>query len=196
MFGMYPLATTARLREVVSGPIPPMTDWRCRRMEVSMTEPILTLVERVELILIQHGITPRSDDEMVITNITCGAVGCKLRVGPADQMLRCLIALPLLVPPEQRPAMVELLCRINYNLFSGAFEMDMNDGELRFRNALPLIDGVPTDEQLTWLVFWSWGLVKRYSSALLDVLTGVCSAAEAIAKVEAGGVQLLLERPN
>lgn len=69
----------------------------------------------------------------------------------------------------------------------------MADGELRFRNALPLLDGTPTDAQLHWLVFWSWGLVKRYSVALVEVAVGACEPEVAVAKVEAGGVQLVLE---
>jgi hypothetical protein len=162
-----------------------------------MSEISLTLVERVELILVQNGITFRSDARKVTCNINCGAVTCRLRVAPAERMLRCLISLPLFVPKAQLSAMAEVLCRINYNLYSGAFEMDMTDGELRYRNALPLIDGIPTDEQLTWLVFWSWGLVKRYSPAMIEVLTGACSPETAIGKIEAQGTQRLLdERPN
>ena len=73
----------------------------------------------------------------------------------------------------------------------------MKDGELRFRNSLAVIDSVPTNEQLDWLVYWSWGFVKRYSMALLEVAVGACEPEVAVAKIEAGGVQLLLEeRPS
>jgi len=37
-----------------------------------------------------------------------------------------------------------------------------------------MIDAVPTDEQLDWLVFWSWSFAKRYCMALLEVAVGAC----------------------
>ena len=85
-------------------------------------------------------------------------------------MLRCLISFPIYVPDYQRLAVAEALCRINFSLFPGAMEMDMQDGELRFRNGLPILDSVPTQEQLNWLVFWSWGFAKLYAMVLLEAL--------------------------
>ena len=157
----------------------------------------LTLLERVELILAKDGIVPARDGEDLTTYISCGLVACNLRIAPTDGMLRLLISFPIFVPEHQRLAVAEALCRINLNLYSGAMEIDMADGELRFRNALPILDSVPTLEQLEWLVFWSWTFAKRYCMALMEVAVGACSPEVAVAKVEAGGVQLRLQgRPN
>lgn len=156
-----------------------------------MTE--LTLLERVDAILAQHGIISQPDGDDRTTYISCGPIGCRLRISQDDKMLRLLISFPLYIPDYQRLAMAEALCRINFSLFSGAMEMDMRDGELRFRNALPVLDSVPTQEQLDWLVFWSWGFAKRYAMALLEVAVGACEPEVAVAKVEAVGRQMLLE---
>jgi hypothetical protein len=153
----------------------------------------LTLMERVELILAKHGVTPRLDGQDVVSDIGCGTVGCKLRISPAHPMLRCLISFPVFVAEHQRLAMAETICRINHSMYSGALELDMEDGELRFRNAVPLLDTTPSDEQLDWLIFWSWGFMRRYCPALLDVAVGLCDPEVAIAKVEAEGAQMLLE---
>ncbi len=160
-----------------------------------------TLMERVEAILVQHNVVPETDGEDLTTYISCGVVACKLRIAPQDRTLRCLISFPIFVPKRHRPAMAEALCRINFSLYSGAMELDMNDGELRFRNALPLIDGVPTEEQLEWLVFWSWSFANRYCMALLEVAVGACEPEVAVGKVDALGMQLRLQegsggRPN
>ena len=156
-----------------------------------MTE--LTLLERVDAILAQHGIISEPDGEDRTTYISCGPVGCRLRISQDDKMLRCLISFPIYVPDNQRLAMAEALCRINFSLFSGAMEMDMRDGELRFRNGLPILDSVPTQALLDWLVFWSWSFAKRYAMALLEVAVGACEPEVAVAKIEAVGRQMLLE---
>ena len=70
-------------------------------------------------------------------------------------------------------------------------ELDMNDGELRFRTVLPVLDSEPTDEQLDWTLFWSWNLMGRYMNALLDVIVGACEPETAIAKVEAPGLEMV-----
>jgi hypothetical protein len=156
-----------------------------------MTE--LTLLERVDAILAQHGIISQPDGEDRTTYISCGLIGCRLRISQDERMLRCLISFPIYVPDYQRLAMAEALCRINFPLYSGAMEMDMHDGELRFRNGLPILDSVPTQEQLDWLIFWSWGFARRYSMALLEVAVGACDPEVAVAKVEAVGRQMMLE---
>ncbi len=156
----------------------------------------LTLLERVEAILAQHGIVPQPDGEDLTTYISCGLIGCRLRISQDDRMLRLLISFPVYVPDYQRLAMAEALCRINYSLFSGAMEMDFADGELRFRNGLPILDSVPTEALLDWLVFWSWSFAKRYAMALLEVAVGACDPETAVAKVEAVGQQMLLEEQS
>jgi hypothetical protein len=40
-------------------------------------------------------------------------------------------------PPAIHSAMVELITRINYGLGAGCFEMDLNDGEVRYRVTWP-----------------------------------------------------------
>lgn len=43
---------------------------------------------------------------------------------------------PELVAPERRPALAEWLVHENYDIVVGAFEMDVEDGEVRFRTAI------------------------------------------------------------
>ncbi len=41
-------------------------------------------------------------------------------------------------PSNKRPEMLELLNNLNYKLFFGNFEMDLEDGEIRFRTSISL----------------------------------------------------------
>jgi hypothetical protein len=62
--------------------------------------------------------------------------------------------------------------------------MDAEDGELRCRADMPLYDGVPTDEQLTRLMYCVWNITERYAPALVEVMTGQADPEVAIARVE------------
>lgn len=43
---------------------------------------------------------------------------------------------PINVPTKKRKTMAELLIRINHNLFLGNFELDFEDGEVRFKTSI------------------------------------------------------------
>ncbi|MDZ7879017.1 MAG: YbjN domain-containing protein [Saprospiraceae bacterium] len=43
---------------------------------------------------------------------------------------------PTNVPSAKRREMAELIIRINYNLFLGNFELDFEDGEIRFKTSI------------------------------------------------------------
>ena len=45
--------------------------------------------------------------------------------------------------PAARPAQLELLTRINYGLGTGCFEMDLDDGEIRYRVTFPAQMAMP-----------------------------------------------------
>lgn len=46
-------------------------------------------------------------------------------------------------PPALRGILLELLSRINYGLGVGCFEMDLDDGEIRYRMTLPAAMAMP-----------------------------------------------------
>lgn len=77
--------------------------------------------------------------------------------------------LPFDVPAERRPAMAEAVCRINYGLRGGAFDLGPDDGKLRFRSTLLAMDAAVTQAQLELYAdlgpFW----VGRFYLALQDI---------------------------
>jgi hypothetical protein len=151
----------------------------------------MTILERVEAMLLTHDITPEHQGDDLTTYIACGMVGCRMLISHTKGMLRVYITQPVHVPDYQRQAVADAIARVNWSLHSGAMELDMSDGELRFRNVLPVMDSDPTDEQLDWVLFWSWSLMGRYTNALLDVIVGACEPETAIAKVEAPGLEMV-----
>jgi len=85
------------------------------------------------------------------------------------------------------------VARINWQLLTGTFEISMEDGELRFRNAFPMLDSLPTDQQLRFMVFESWNTTARYAASLAEVALGDIDPVAAISKAKDRLPQSLVE---
>lgn len=112
-----------------------------------------------------------SDKPVIYTGFT-GANGrwnCLATAGPQDEHLLFLSLLPCKAVPTRRAACAELLSRINFGLTLGCFEMDFDDGEIRFRTSVPLTGDVPS-ELVEHLVFSNLCTVDRFFGGIMKVL--------------------------
>ncbi|ARU30561.1 hypothetical protein CAP31_01945 [Sulfuriferula sp. AH1] len=78
----------------------------------------------------------------------------------------------LLVPIERIGALTEFLTRANYGLPLGNFEIDMNDGEMNFKNSLDIGDGVLTIKMVQTLIVFSLECLNRYLPGIREVVGG------------------------
>lgn len=78
----------------------------------------------------------------------------------------------LLVPIERIGALAEFLTRANYGLPLGNFEIDMNDGEMNFKNSLDISDGVLTTKMVQTLIVFSLECLNRYLPGIREVVGG------------------------
>jgi len=98
-----------------------------------------------------------------------GRWNCVAVAGPNDEHLMFLSLLPCKAAPKHRAACAELLSRINFGLTLGCFEMDFEDGEIRFRTSVPVVGDVPP-EVVEHLVFSNLYTVDRFFGAIMKVL--------------------------
>ncbi len=80
--------------------------------------------------------------------------------------------------------MAEFICRVNYGLINGNFELDINDGEIRFKCFLPFEDITPTMEMIKSSIYCPAVMFNRYSAGIVDIIFGNSTAKKAIAKCE------------
>lgn len=66
---------------------------------------------------------------------------CMVRCFDDTSRLLVYSLYPESVPENLRPRISELICRINYGLIMGNFEMDWDDGELRYKTSMD-IEGI------------------------------------------------------
>ena len=109
---------------------------------------------------------------------------CFAQVRELDEQFVFYSICPLSVPAPKRPVIAELLTRANYGLIIGNFEMDMDDGEIRYKSSLDLEGGELSSEMIKNAVYASVITLDRYLPAISAVLDGNASAKQAIDEIE------------
>jgi hypothetical protein len=89
-----------------------------------------------------------------------------------------------LVPPEHRAAIAEMVCRANYGLPLGAFELGFDDGVLRFRCSVDYEDVGLSKPMIRNVLGPAVYTMDRYLPGFLGVLFGGKTASDAIAEIE------------
>ena len=86
---------------------------------------------------------------------------------------------------ETRDQVVEFILRANWWLVIGSFDLDLDSGAIRFRSGVDF-EGTELSYELVRNVLVTTRIsTEQWGPALVDVLEGKKSAAEAIAEVEA-----------
>ena len=85
-------------------------------------------------------------------------------------------------PEPQRVAMAQLMARINYGMILGNFEIDLGDGEVRYKTSLDVQGVDPIADALFGHLFYgNVHTADRYRPCLEGLANGSLSLAEAIA---------------
>ena len=142
-----------------------------------------------------------------------GRWGCLGRVDEDKQLVLFYSYCPIKAPEDKRPILADFLTRANYGLYVGNFELDYNDGEIRYKTSIDVegnksieeeapagstpTNGAKSAEAVTEqspvelsfalmkrLVYNNVGVMDKYMPGIMAVVYGGASPTEAIAKVE------------
>ncbi len=107
-----------------------------------------------------------------------------VRTLPEEEQIVVYSVAPDVVAPERRAAAAEYVCRANFGLVVGNFELDFDDGLIRFKTGCDL-EGLELNRtMLTNLVFANLSAMDDYLPGLLAVINNDKEPAEAIEVVE------------
>jgi len=102
-----------------------------------------------------------------------------LLVDEEQESLLCNTHIDQKIPHSKRLEVCDFMSRVNYELANGNFEMDMDNGEIRYRTFLDLADTVPSKDQVLNM-FWNGVLgFDTFYPGLMKLVYGRCSAEEA-----------------
>jgi len=81
-------------------------------------------------------------------------------------------ACPFNIPSEQRLAAAEFITRVNYGLIIGNFELDLDDGELRFKTSLDVKGATLTPALVERAVVPNLHAMNTYLAGLMAIVGG------------------------
>ena len=120
----------------------------------------------------------RHDEDLVITFGVQGddlPMDVVVRVRPKQEVVNVYSSLPFKVPEEQRELGAMMVCAANYGTINGCFDMDLTDGEIRYRMATSYRESLLGDELFNYMIGVSLSTVDRYNDKFLMVLKGMLS---------------------
>ena len=95
-----------------------------------------------------------------------------------------LTTIPLAADENNRLAVAEYLTRVNFNMRNGNFELNMEDGEIRFKTYVHVGASQPDLGAARLAVMLPFLMLDRFGDGLLEVLFGFKSPREAFEAVE------------
>jgi hypothetical protein len=134
------------------------------------------------------GFWSRDEDLSICTDIR-GEVGTYrifARVDAHDSLFQVFGNSPVRVPQGSRPAVAETVMRANFGLKVGKFEMDFDDGELRFQAAQILPGDDLDDKTIQRLIGTTMSMLNVYLPAILSVIYGNELPQDAVRHAEPG----------
>jgi len=94
---------------------------------------------------------------------------------------------PVKAPEPKRPHMAEFIARANYGLVIGNFELDYDDGEIRYKTSIDVEDDRLSSALMKHLVYANILTMDQYMPGIMAVLYAGTEPALAIAQVENEG---------
>ena len=88
------------------------------------------------------------------------------------------------VPEETRSAVSEFVTRANYGMRIGNFELDLNDGEVRYKSSLDFEGHELPNRLISNAIYPAVTTMDRYFPSLMRVAFGGATALEAVAEIE------------
>lgn len=113
-----------------------------------------------------------------------GQWSCLARVRSEHQQFCFYSVCPIHVPENHRAAVGEYLHRANYGMTIGNFELDFEDGEVRYKTSIDVEGDRLTVALVKQLVLANVMLMDRYLPGLMAVTYGNVTPAAAIAEIE------------
>jgi len=113
-----------------------------------------------------------------------GRFSCQAEVNEEQKIFYFYSYFPVNVPEEKRSVIAELITRANYGMRVGNFELDYEDGEVRFKTSLDVENVELSHDLVSNHVYANVWTMDRYLLALFGVIYGNISPKDAVEQIE------------
>jgi hypothetical protein len=129
----------------------------------------------------------RLEEEPILQAIFRGESGewpCYAIAHEEQQQFAFYSLCPVHAPEEMRMAVAECITRANHHLIIGNFELDFEDGEIRYKTSIDVEGDRLSLALIQQMVYANLAMMDHYLPGIMAVLYGGVSPAEAIAEIE------------
>lgn len=111
--------------------------------------------------------------------------GCVAQVWEDQRVFAFYSVSPLRPTPTNLAPTSEFIHRANIGILAGNFELDLDDGEVRFKTVVGFgPEGEWSDELARVVVYTNLAAMDHYVVGLLSVITGASDSQRALAEIE------------
>ena len=147
-----------------------------------------TIIEVVQQFLEEDGWpVEETEDESIVSMQYEGENGewtCYAQAVEEDSQFIFYSVNPLKVPDGREAEMAEFLTRVNYGLRMGNFEMDYEDGTIRYKTCIDVDGDRLTPALVKNVVYANVQLMDHYTPGMIRLIFGGLTPAEAVAEIE------------
>jgi hypothetical protein len=129
----------------------------------------------------------RLEDRPVLQTAFSGSNGqfnCWYQARQELQQICFYSSCPVRAPMESVPTLLEFVARANYGMVIGNFEIDVRDGEIRYKTSVDVEGIEPTETFMRGLVYANVLTMDRYLPGIMQVIYAKVSPEEAVKAVE------------
>lgn len=120
----------------------------------------------------------------MIFNGKNGRTTCYAHIQREQEILLFYVVAPFAIPPERRLLMAEFITRVNFHFRLGNFEMNWDDGMLRFKSSVNF-QGIELSEALMkYPLYFAALTMDQYLPGLKWVMSGEMSSNEAFITIQ------------
>ncbi len=119
-------------------------------------------------------------------SLKCKFRRCSIHIQVRQNSYMILATYPITADEDSRTEVMEFITRANYGLVLGCFEMDLRDGEVRYRTSQFCGDEnvLISHEMVKETLYVTISMLERYGTALLEVMLGSLSAKDGVERSE------------
>lgn len=100
---------------------------------------------------------------------------------------------PLLAPENKRGFVADFITRANYSMIIGNFEMDFDDGEIRYKTSIDIDGDQLTSDIIKRLVYANVTMMDEYLPGIIAVIEKDVSPVDAIRSIEQADANAQIE---
>lgn len=115
---------------------------------------------------------------------TSGRLLCYADVDEEKDWLIFYSYLPVNAPPEKLNEMAEFIARANRGMRIGNFELDFEDGEIRYKTSIDIEGGELTNKMIDNLLRANLSTMNRYFPGMMELIYSEKSPKELVQKIE------------